>query len=107
MLDRKDKQHDIAAFFGVNGGRIADISTGKTFPNVAAYRGELPPPGPYNVQDLVISRNASEHRNKTVANEIVVGCADMERAIPAEIRRSIYPVFQRLLECAEKLERPA
>lgn len=48
MLARGDRQHDIAAWFGVNGGRIGDISTGAKFPNVAAAPQEkLPPPGPY------------------------------------------------------------
>ena len=48
MIERGDRQHDIAAWFGVNGGRIGDISTGKKFPNVpAAPLDKLPPPGPY------------------------------------------------------------
>lgn len=48
MLARGDRQHDIAAWFGVNGGRIGDISTGAKFPNVvAAPQEKLPPPGPY------------------------------------------------------------
>jgi hypothetical protein len=48
MLARNDRQHDIAAWFGVNGGRIADIKTGKTFPEVQpASADNLPPPGPY------------------------------------------------------------
>jgi hypothetical protein len=48
MLARGDRQHDIAAWFGVNGGRIAEIAIGDKFPNVAAApASELPPPGPY------------------------------------------------------------
>lgn len=48
MRKRGDRQHDIAAFFGVNGGRIAEICTGEKFDWVAAAReSELPPPGPY------------------------------------------------------------
>src|SRR4051794_24279154 len=48
MLARGDRQHDIAAWFGVNGGRIGDISTGAKFPSVAVAPPEgLPPPGPY------------------------------------------------------------
>lgn len=48
MIARGDRQHDIAAWFGVNGGRIADISTGKKFPSVqAGALDRLPPPGPY------------------------------------------------------------
>lgn len=48
MLLRGDRQHDIAAWFGVNGGRIAEIATCRRFSEVAsATRDNLPPPGPY------------------------------------------------------------
>ena len=47
MIARGDRQHDIAAWFGVNGGRIGEIATGYRFPNVTAITTALPPPGPY------------------------------------------------------------
>lgn len=49
MLARGDRQHDIAAWFGVNGGRIAELASGKLFWWVrpAPIDGKLPPPGPY------------------------------------------------------------
>lgn len=47
MLARGDRQHDVAAWFGVNGGRIAEIASGTKFANVAAQHADLPPPGPY------------------------------------------------------------
>lgn len=48
MLARGDRQHDIAAWFGVNGGRIAEISTGAKFATVKAVEmAALPPQGPY------------------------------------------------------------
>jgi len=48
MLLRGDRQHDIAAWFGVNGGRVAEIATGQTFVEAeAAETRELPPHGPY------------------------------------------------------------
>jgi hypothetical protein len=48
MLRRGDRQHDIAAWFGVNGGRIAEIASNRTFANVfEADSSDLPPPGPY------------------------------------------------------------
>jgi hypothetical protein len=48
MLNRGDRHHDIAAFFGVNQGRIAEIKDGSRFPTVeAAAADELPPKGPY------------------------------------------------------------
>jgi hypothetical protein len=47
MLARGDRQHDIAAWFGVNGGRIANVSSGKTHGQVKAATKKLPPKGPY------------------------------------------------------------
>jgi hypothetical protein len=48
MLARGDRQHDIAAWFGVNGGRIGEIVCGQKFRNVEAAPTQLlPPPGPY------------------------------------------------------------
>jgi hypothetical protein len=48
MLARGDRQHDVAAWFGVNGGRIAEIATNERFGEVrAAEVASLPPPGPY------------------------------------------------------------
>jgi hypothetical protein len=48
MLDRGDRQHDIAAWFGINGGRIAEVARGSRFPDVtAAAIHDLPPCGPY------------------------------------------------------------
>jgi hypothetical protein len=48
MLARGDRQHDVAAWFGVNGGRIGEISTGAKFADVKpADPSALPPPGPY------------------------------------------------------------
>lgn len=48
MLARGDRQHDIAAWFGVNGGRIAEVANGYRFSHIlpAAVK-DLPPPGPY------------------------------------------------------------
>lgn len=49
MLARGDKQHDIASYFGVNGGRIAEVSTGNCdYPTASPFPEEkLPPAGPY------------------------------------------------------------
>lgn len=49
MLGRGDRQHDIAAWFGVNAGRVADVATGRKHKTVpAAPEHSLPPPGPYS-----------------------------------------------------------
>ena len=48
MLLRGDRQHDIASWFGVNPGRIAEIATRLTYGWVLpAASDKLPPPGPY------------------------------------------------------------
>lgn len=48
MLARGDRQHDVAAWFGVNGGRVAEIAAKRRFRHVEAAPTEvLPPPGPY------------------------------------------------------------
>ena len=49
MLERGDRQHDVAAYFGVNAGRIAEVATGEcNYPNAKATAiADLPPPGPY------------------------------------------------------------
>ena len=53
MLAREDRQSDIASYFGVNGGRIAEISVGKTFASApVAPQNSLPPPGPYVYGEL-------------------------------------------------------
>ena len=49
MLARGDKQQDIAAWFGTNSGRIAEINTGARGAGVEPIGREyLPPPGPYS-----------------------------------------------------------
>jgi hypothetical protein len=53
MLARGDRQSDIASFFGVNGGRIAEISVGKKFASApVAPPNMLPPGGPYVYGDF-------------------------------------------------------
>jgi hypothetical protein len=46
MAIRGDRDHDIAAWFGVNQGRIAEVKSGSHGPLTAAAAHELPPKGP-------------------------------------------------------------
>ena len=57
MLARGDKQHDIASYFAVNGGRVAEVSTGDCdYPNAKIASDEiLPPPGPYMTKYAISS----------------------------------------------------
>ena len=60
MLLRGDRQHDIAAWFGVNGGRIAEIAAGNNYGELlAAPSSSLPPSGPYpRAQDALAAIHA-------------------------------------------------
>jgi len=63
MLLRGDKQHDIAAWFGVNAARINEIHSGQTGASVvAAAADQLPPRGPY-----MAGRSANRARDTLMA----------------------------------------
>jgi hypothetical protein len=63
MVQRGDRHHDIAAWFGVNQGRIAEVISKDLWPEApTAPRGELPPPGPY-------TSGRSAHRAITALEE--------------------------------------
>jgi hypothetical protein len=87
MLTRGDRQHDIAAWFGVNGGRVADIKTGRTFPEVKpVIDANLPPPGPYLAgKDAHAALKALERVAETIraALELVRELKDADTAIYA------------------------
>ena len=49
MAGRGDRHHDIAAWFGLNQGRIAEVLHGDRYPDAPVAPAEqLPPPGPYS-----------------------------------------------------------
>src|ERR1700688_1746256 len=51
MVARGDRDHDIAAWFGVNQGRIAEVKAGSKFGIVAAAQSnQLPPKGPPGIK---------------------------------------------------------
>ncbi len=51
MIARGDRDHDIAAWFGVNQGRVADVKDGRKFSSAtAAPTRELPPSGPPGIK---------------------------------------------------------
>jgi len=51
MVARGDRDHDIAAWFGVNQGRIAEVKDGTKFGSVAAaHSSQLPPKGPPGIK---------------------------------------------------------
>lgn len=65
MLTRGDKQHDIAAYFGINGGRIAEVKTGQNVDAVGVEpmpENQLPPAGP-----VMAGRSALRARDTLMA----------------------------------------
>jgi hypothetical protein len=51
MVAREDRDHDIAAWFGVNQGRIAEVKDGSKFGTpAAAHTSTLPPSGPPGIK---------------------------------------------------------
>lgn len=75
MAARGDRHHDIAAWFGVNQGRIAEVLSGDKYPSApVAPRDRLPPPGPYSsgqaahlaVQALEEAKEALERATKNI-----------------------------------------
>lgn len=84
MIERHDRQHDIAAFFAVNGGRIGETSTGENFAHVPAKTSDLPPSAPYLVVDAALRKNAKsvlDYLNKNAAPKAVI--SDMQAVIDA------------------------
>lgn len=68
MLARGDRQHDIAAWFGVNGGRIAEVASGAAFHWIAPAKNGLPPPGPYpTVRQAIEARKALDEALSALA----------------------------------------
>ena len=66
MIARGDRHHDIAAWFGVNQGRIADALKGKYGSPGAAPANQLPPQGAPGVKGRRL-RNAVDEVGKSLA----------------------------------------
>jgi hypothetical protein len=80
MVARDDREHDIAAWFGVNQGRIAEVKQGSHGSIVAAPAHELPPKGPPGPKGRVL--RAAVKKALTVLEQ--KGSDDEIKAILAE-----------------------
>jgi len=60
MVARDDREHDIAAWFGVNQGRIKEVKDGKFGTSEAASAEKLPPKGPPGVKGKRLRRSIDE-----------------------------------------------
>jgi hypothetical protein len=61
VIARGDRDHDIAAWFGVNQGRIAEVKDGSKFGTVAAALvAQLPPKGPPGIKGRRLRESAEQ-----------------------------------------------
>jgi hypothetical protein len=94
MLARGDKNQWIVAWFGgeFNPGRVAEISTGKTFADVAGATRDLPPRGPYAsgkdayeallvLQPMLEAQLAITEKFSALQNSSVRHCKSIQQAI--------------------------
>lgn len=79
MVARGDRHHDIAAWFGVNQGRIADALDGKYGTPDAAPANELPPQGAPGVKGNRL-RNAVDEVCQRLADGDTDGALDRLKA---------------------------
>lgn len=73
MLERGDKQHDIAAYFGENSGRIIDVKfhRGKYAEIIPAPPDQLPPPGARAPAQPLIDITMALMEQLTVLDELI------------------------------------
>lgn len=81
MLIRGDKQHDIAAYFGVNAGRVNDVKQGVKGPTIiAAAQDVLPPPGPYMAGRSALRAKETLVALRELIDEAITDIDQFERA---------------------------
>src|SRR5579884_334193 len=78
MVARGDRDHDIAAWFGVNQGRIAEVKDGKFGSISAAPAHELPPKGAPRIKGRRL-RNSVEKALEALKNgNVTTALAELE-----------------------------
>mgnify|MGYP001432683358 CR=1 FL=1 len=81
MVIRDDRDHDIAAWFGVNQGRIAEVKDGTKFGVVTAAPAEqLPPKGPPGIKGRHLRRSVEEALKALRTGDSGAATAILEKA---------------------------
>ena len=78
MLARGDRQHDIAAYFGLNAGRISELAKGTTYLEVEPLpEAALPPAGPYGGGPTIarLTRELADLRHALVTADLALDTA--------------------------------
>jgi len=88
MIRRGDRQSDIAAYFGTNGGRISEINTGnaklgaRSINIKPASESRLPPAGPY-----LAGRSALHARETLLALKEIIEKALVEIELFEQLKK--------------------
>lgn len=90
MVARDDRDHDIAAWFGVNQGRIAEVKEGR-YGAVAAPAEKLPPKGPPGVKGRRL-RAAVDNAVTILDTKGGVAAADAAAVLKAALKQ--YDAFE-------------
>jgi hypothetical protein len=81
MIARGDRHHDIAAWFGLNQGRIADTQAGKYGPPQTDPGLKLPPKGPPGVKGRELREAINSALSRLSAGDNAGGIAKLQDAI--------------------------
>lgn len=82
MLARGDRDHDIAAWFGVNQGRVADVKDGRKFSSaVVALGSQLPPKGAPGVKGRRLRGSVQSVLQKLQSGDAKAATAELAKAL--------------------------
>lgn len=81
MIARGDRHHDIAAWFGVNQGRIADAQDGKYGRPDAALPNELPPQGAPGVKGRRLRNVLDDIRQRLAEGDVQEALERLNKAL--------------------------
>ena len=81
QISRGDRDHDIAAWFGVNQGRIADVKNGEHGTVAAADSSDLPPKGPPGVKGRRARYSMGEVEKALLEGKVDVALSIVQQAI--------------------------
>ena len=87
MIQRGDRKHDIAAWFGLNQGRIADAEEGKYGNHSPAPASKLPPAGSPGPRARALRAEAQrvlqlmKNGDQTAINRLADAIADFDKDV--------------------------
>jgi hypothetical protein len=81
MVARGDRHHDIAAWFGLNQGRIKDAQDGKYAPPQTSPGLSLPPKGPPGIKGRHLREDLSSAIASLKSGDVKGGLSKIEEAI--------------------------